>query len=692
MSEDTLDGLPEPPTSRPWPVRFASEDQDVATSKSWPASDMLTRPVGVVGDEPVLNLTSNHDGDEDDATSKSWPRPSDMPSFGVVGDELVLDLVYSPQDTTTDTSSSPAAAFLSAFVSPPAPSSQPDANTIAGYDIGATIGHGGFSTIKLATSPSGGTVAVKIVRHSAFNSLSPREKARHRSRLSHEARVWVSLSHENILPLFDSHYTPEATYLITLYCPAGSLLDILKREGSPALEQTDVGCMFRQVVKALRYLHEIMGLVHGDIKLENVLVDESGVCRLTDFGLSRRIGGDSSQVSSDDDEEPFSTGHRDRIKRSGTSALPVHLSLMRHGPQRHRNSSPLPASVTPPTHPDHTFLPGSLPYAAPELLLPHARATEAANGHSRRPTAHPAQDMWALGVLLYTLLTGMLPFRDPFEPRLQMKILRGTSLFFFCVPRYILRPAYIGTYEPPAAIGPLAESVLKGCLERNVGERWTIAMVDNASWGIGYGNVDIDPIIREEQCSQSLSRVRALRPLGQLSPPGCDELSACMSSCSLTSSVGMHSPRQRGRGVRRGDVRSQSRSPSPSVAPRTPDDDDGEAATYFSTRRQRRVGRHRDSGGDDVQIVMEDEGGEEWDATRREGVYDGERVGVNVRESGLELDDAGLGLDEGSAKKERVDVGVTRGRQGVGSGGMLKEGRKESQSRTRSWSFDSLER
>jgi serine/threonine protein kinase len=109
-----------------------------------------------------------------------------------------------------------------------------------------------------------------------------------------------------------------------------------------------------------------MELMHGDVKLVNLLVSESGVYRLTDFGLSRCIG-NLSQVSSGG--EDHKTEPRERSKRSGTSALPVHLLLMRHGPQRHRNWSPLPAAVTP-THPDHSLL-GSLPYTVPELLLPH---------------------------------------------------------------------------------------------------------------------------------------------------------------------------------------------------------------------------------------------------------------------------------------------------------------------------------
>ncbi|KIJ45940.1 hypothetical protein M422DRAFT_166092, partial [Sphaerobolus stellatus SS14] len=358
------------------------------------------------------------------------------------------------------------------FAPPP-----PDATglEVAGYTLRSTIGYGGFSTVKEAVSSSGSTAAVKIVRHAAFDNLPTHERNKQRTRLSHEERIWATMSHENILPLFQVHHASEATYLFTLYCPAGSLFDILKRDGRPALEQTDAGCMFRQVIKGLQYMHDTMGLVHGDVKLENVLVDESGVCRLSDFGLTRPIGG--TPCSSDEERErkdevlerprgpPKAIGDRSRGRRSGTTALPVHLSLMRRGQSRHRNSAPIPASEMPPSHPDHSFLPGSLPYAAPELLLPR---TDVMNGRGTGYLPNPAQDMWALGVLLYTLLTGTYPFKDSFEPRLQMKILRGM-------------------YDVPSDIGPQAESVLKGCLEADVRKRWSISMVDDAAWGIGYG-------------------------------------------------------------------------------------------------------------------------------------------------------------------------------------------------------------
>lgn len=364
---------------------------------------------------------------------------------------------------SSNLSASPAALFLSAFSSPTAtyaPLPDDEGQVVAGYTLGAIIGHGASSIIRRASSPTGGVVAVKIVRRSDLVKAGNAPQAR--KRLQHEASIWSSLSHEHILPLFSVVHTSYADYFVTLLCPAGSLFDILKRDGRLALPQDDAGMMFRQVVRGLRYLHEVAMFVHRDMKLENVLVDEMGVCRIGDFGMTRKIGeiDEDDQLQAEQHDIPPDNLHHPAVHRAVSLAVPsskrrtsfqLH-QVARHSSTRHRNS-------TSNIDPAHVFQPGSLPYAPPELLLPQT-------ADAMRP--HPCQDIWALGVMLYTLLTGRLPFSDSFEPRLQMKILNGE-------------------YEVPTDIGRGAERILKGCLERQISNRWTIAMVDEIAWGVGWG-------------------------------------------------------------------------------------------------------------------------------------------------------------------------------------------------------------
>ena len=316
--------------------------------------------------------------------------------------------------TTKQNMPSPAAQFLNTFASP----TRPQTTSIAGYSLGQTIGYGSTSIIRKAYSASGSISAVKVI-----SLANPSSSLKHHLR---EAHTWSLLSHEHILPLFAFHHSKSHLYFFTLYCPAGSLLDVLKSLGTPALLQDDAGMIFRQVVRGLSYIHQEAFFVHRDIKLENVLVDEMGFCRIADFGMAIRItdpdsqgpsSSDSCDDDDDDDDNNIRPGHTTpRYHRNSTSTHSL-LSLQQHNHQNH-------------------FQPGSLPYAAPELLVP--RPIVLHPHHSSHPRPHPSQDIWALGVLLYALLSGTLPFFDTFEPRLQLKILNGQVPL---IPHFFILPS-----------------------------------------------------------------------------------------------------------------------------------------------------------------------------------------------------------------------------------------------------------
>ncbi|VDC01540.1 unnamed protein product, partial [Peniophora sp. CBMAI 1063] len=357
---------------------------------------------------------------------------------------------------SADVTQSPAALFMSSFFSPPPVAATPppiDAEglEISGYTLGRVIARGGGGVVRAAMpsstlhSDGQGEVAVKIVARSALTPLE-------RTRADAEVTLWEGLLHEHILPLFNTYHTPLATYLFMPLCPSGTLLDILRRDGTPGLPTPFASHLWRQVVSGVRYLHEEAKVVHGDLKLENVLLDAQGSARIADFGLASQIKeGEQAPrrqrsvlVARKD-----GAGGMSRQRSSTNQGMGSGFTGGHWGGARERSSAPVVDSMGVETV--YELPAGSLPYAAPELLHPPAP------GAPYVPAT--PQDIWALGVMLYALLAGRLPFSDSFEPRLTVKILRGV-------------------YDPPPAAGPL----IARCLALNSSARWTAAQLDAVAW------------------------------------------------------------------------------------------------------------------------------------------------------------------------------------------------------------------
>ncbi len=216
--------------------------------------------------------------------------------------------------------------------------------TIAGrYEILELLGEGGMARVYRARDRHlGREVAVKILLASVARDPDLVERFRR------EARSAATLAHPNIVQVFDFLETGEGTFLIMELVRGQDLRTWLKQEGPLSVaEAVRLTC---GILAALDHAHG-KGLIHRDISARNILLDQDGTVRVSDFGIARAVG--------------------DR-------------TLTRAGEML-----------------------GSVQYISPE----QARGEEVG----------PQADLYGVGVLLFEMLTGALPFTAESPVQLALK-------------------------------------------------------------------------------------------------------------------------------------------------------------------------------------------------------------------------------------------------------------------------------
>ena len=170
------------------------------------------------------------------------------------------------------------------------------------YRIGRLLGRGGMSEVYEAETPDGRRIAVKVFRdekHSRFL----------RDRFMAEARLLKTLYHPNIVRVHDCGIdgeTGRAWFAMDLVLGADGkarTLENARKEGG--IGDAQLRTWFAETKAALDYLHTC-GVVHRDVKLENILIDRDGHARLADFGVSRIV--DEKLKSEVGVESTFVTG------------------------------------------------------------------------------------------------------------------------------------------------------------------------------------------------------------------------------------------------------------------------------------------------------------------------------------------------------------------------------------------------
>ena len=157
------------------------------------------------------------------------------------------------------------------------------------YEVIALLGSGGMASVYRARqSRVGRDVAIKIIRPDRADTVDFAQ------RFEREARLIASLSHPNIVKLFDYGREAHIVYLVMELVSGGSLEQKIK---AGPLTLTTVERVLAQLASALDYAHK-EGVLHRDLKPSNVLLDAHGNAVLTDFGIAKLLN-ESTSVTKD---------------------------------------------------------------------------------------------------------------------------------------------------------------------------------------------------------------------------------------------------------------------------------------------------------------------------------------------------------------------------------------------------------
>ncbi len=209
--------------------------------------------------------------------------------------------------------------------------------TISGYDVEAVIGRGGMGVVfKARHLKLNRLVALKMLLAGAYADAEELE------RFQREAEAVAALRHPNIVQVHDAGECGGRPYFTMEYVEGGSLAETLARGSCERASPRQAAALLATLALAVHSAHQ-GGIVHRDLKPANILLTHDGTPKISDFGLARRLDGETV------------------LTRTGAAV-------------------------------------GTPSYMAPE----QARGNPLAVG--------PATDIYALGAILYEMLTDRPPF------------------------------------------------------------------------------------------------------------------------------------------------------------------------------------------------------------------------------------------------------------------------------------------
>ena len=227
------------------------------------------------------------------------------------------------------------------------------------YVLGQTLGEGEFAKVKMGWKKHDGVqVAIKLIKRDAVADNPNRLPKIYR-----EIAILRGLQHPNIVRLHEKVETERHIGIILEYASGGELFDYILQHRF--LKDSAARRLFAQLVSGVGYLHK-KGIVHRDLKLENLLLDRNRNIIITDFGFANTFNPNDDLET----DVEYRLSDRDFIKKMGFEQV---------GQDGHRRGDLMQTSC------------GSPCYAAPELVVSDTLYT------GRKV------DVWSCGVILVSL-------------------------------------------------------------------------------------------------------------------------------------------------------------------------------------------------------------------------------------------------------------------------------------------------